>query len=229
MLQKLEVSRLDLDFFRATNMDVIENVMLKDNRWKSQFETGTSNGCLGPSYRASAENSFFGFVNDSEKNKEKRPIYGYFTEGEHGEINNYGRIPPPTNVVQYGRVNFKIKKDIALRKATVTFHDSLNESHGGGFMPTPASKVHFTSLRVKPYSGMNGRFYLKDFKEARTTNWNESYTEAQFHGQLTMEDIESIHISTENGLSDDEMDHVRAIFRKYKKQHPESNIQLIEY
>jgi len=229
LLQKLEVSRLDLDFFRATNMDVIENVMLKDNRWKSQFETGTSNGCLGPSYRASAENSFFGFVNDSEKNKEKRPIYGYFTEGEHGEINNYGRIPPPTNVVQYGRVNFKIKKDIALRKATVTFHDSLNESHGGGFMPTPASKVHFTSLRVKPYSGMNGRFYLKDFKEARTTNWNESYTEAQFHGQLTMEDIESIHISTENGLSDDEMDHVRAIFRKYKKQHPESNIQLIEY
>lgn len=101
------------DFFRATDMNVLKKVMLSDGRWKSQFETGRSNGSLDPSYRAASEIVMFGFNETEgvevdygygsnipkeilEQNKEKRPIYGYFSDDEHGGINSEnGKIPPP--------------------------------------------------------------------------------------------------------------------------------------
>lgn len=114
---KLEEMVAKSQFFRATHVDVLEKIMLVDGRWKSQFETTTSNGILNPSYRAATEVKMFGF-NESEagklvdsnrydwggevvakdvleKDKEKRPIYGYFSDEEHGAINHEGRIPPP--------------------------------------------------------------------------------------------------------------------------------------
>ena len=234
------------DFFRATELSVLERVMNIDGRWKNQFETRTSNGNLNPQYRGAQEMSMFGFnknevlevpVNPEEynyerefpkevleKDKEKRPIYGYFSDDEHGGINyDNGRIPPPTNVQWYGRVNFKIKKERALKKATVTFHDSL--SPGSNWPPTPAAKPHFTSFRLS-YDG--GRV-LGKLKDPSLVNWGESYTEVQYHDQLTMDDVESIHISTGNGLSAGDIEEVRRIFNKYKQQHPESAIQLIEF
>lgn len=123
----------------------------------------------------------------------------------------------------YGTVNVKIKKERALKKATLTFHDSLDPADS--WPPTPAAKPHFTSFRLS-YSG--GRI-LNELKGASVVNWGESYTEVQYHGQLTMDDVESIHISTHNGLYSDDIEEVRRIFRKYKEQHPESTIELIEF
>lgn len=228
------------NFFRATQFEVLEKIMNVDGRWKSQFETGTSQGCLDPRYRAAAEMRMFGFnrANGLEiptatydaavseealkTNKEKRPVYGYFSDEEHGAINHQGKIPPPTNVSQYGTVNFKIKKERALRKSTITFHDSLGADD---WPPTPATKPHFTSFRLS-YSG--GRV-LNELKGSSVVNWNESYTEVQYHDGLTMDDVESIHVSTHNGVYPEDIEEIRRIFKKYKEQHPESTIQLIEF
>ena len=229
------------DFFIATQLGVLEKIMNVDGRWKSQFETGTSQGTLNPRYRAVAEMRMFGFnkTKDSEMpiatydinvpeeslttNKERRPIYGYFSDEEHGAINYEGKIPPPTNVNWYGTVNVKIKKERAVKKATITFHDSLDPTND--WPPTPAAKPHFTSFRLR-YSGGE---ILNKLKGPSVVNWGESYTEVQFHGGLTMDDVESIHISTHNGLYPDDIEEVRRIFKKYKEQHPESTIQLIEF
>ncbi|MDO8499989.1 MAG: hypothetical protein Q7S66_05055 [bacterium] len=236
------------EFFRATPLDVLEKIMNVDGRWKNQFETATSNGTLDPNFRAIKEIKMFGFNKtespvaltdlsqyDSEltlklpkkvleKDKEKRPIYGYFSDDEHGGINNRnGKIPPPTFVDMYGRVNFKIKKERALKKATITFHDSLGP--GSDWPPTPAAKPHFTSFRLSHYGGS----VLETLKGPSIVNWGESYTEVQYHGQLTMDDVESIHISTHNGLYPQDIEKVRKIFNEYKRLHPGSAIQLIEF
>ena len=229
------------NFFRATQLGVLEKIMNVDGRWKSQFETRTSQGNLDPKYRAVSEMKMFGFNKIKgpemptskygneipeevlENNKEKRPIYGYFSDEEHGAINSYGTIPPPTNVFQYGAVNLKIKKERALKKATVTFHDSLRVA--ADWPPTPAAKPHFTSFNLS-YSGNR---ILDKLKSSSVTNWGENYTEVQYHGQLTMDDVESIYISRGNGLLKEDMEEVRKIFNKYKEQYPESTIKLVEF
>ena len=209
-------------FFRATSISVIENIMIKDGRWKSQFETGTSNGTLDPERRAGAEEQMFGFEKKINLNSQTRPIYGYFTDGENGEINSGGEVPPPNNVHQYGEINFKIKKEKALKRATVTFQDSLGSYDE--YPPTPASKPHYGSLmigyRYLPLGGIN---------TTKKKNWGDRYTEVQYHGGLTMDDVESIHISTKNGMTEGHMRKVRDLYKKYMELHPESDIKLIEY
>lgn len=256
------------EFFRATDLYVLERAMNVDGRWKSQFETGTSNVILSTQFRAAQEMKMFGFnrkrkifgLNKTEdiaadtaaseyssgkkkfpkevleKDKEKRPIYGYFSDDVHGAINAGGKIPPPTNVVPYGAINFKIKKERALKKATITFYDTLQRDalpwdalrsdSGSDWPPTPASKPHFSSFRINDYS-IGG--FLDEVRGPSVVNWGEQYTEVQYHGGLTMDDMESIHISTGNGLSQEDIEEVRRIFHKYKEQHPESTIQLIEF
>jgi len=239
---KVEEMVRGANFFRATQLSVLDKIMNVDGRWKSQFETQTSNGALDPGFRAASEMRMFGFnktdevemptatyganVSDEvlQNNKEKRPIYGYFSDEEHGAINSYGKIPPPTNVTGYGAVNIKIKKERALQKATLTFHDSLGP--GSEWPPTAAAKPHFASFRLS-YSG-GGRI-LNELKGPSVANWGESYTEVQYHGGLTMDDVESIHITKGNGLYPEDIEEVRRIFKKYKEQHPESTIELIEF
>jgi len=238
---KVEEMVRGANFFRATQLSVLDQIMNVDKRWKSQFETHTSSAALNPKYRAASEMRMFGFnktdedemstsiyeVNVSDKvledNKEIRPIYGYFSDEEHGAMNEVGKIPPPTNVEWYGRVNIKIKKGRALKKTTLTFHDSLGPANY--WPPTPAAKPHFTSFCL---SNSNGSI-LNELRGPSVVNWGEAYTEAQFHEGLTMDDVDSIHISRGNGLNEEEIEEVRRIFKKYIEQNPESTIQLIEF
>lgn len=122
---------------------------------------------------------------------------------------------------RYGIINVRIKKEVALKKATITFLDSLQ---GSEWPPTPATKPHFTSFPL----GYHGGRILDELKGPSVVNWGKGYTEVQYHNQLTMDDVESIHISTHNYIQPEEMEKVRRIFKKYKQQHPESTIQLIE-
>ncbi|MDP3725557.1 MAG: hypothetical protein Q8R20_03770 [Nanoarchaeota archaeon] len=247
--EKVEEMVARAGFFRATEFRVLEQIMNVDGRWKSQFETATSNGLLNPQCRAKSEMRMFGF-NEAEnfgvlieqyafggerlsdevlaKDRERRPIYGYFSDEDHGAINHTGKIPPSTNLQKYGAVNVKIKRERALEKATVTFHDSLDHSFDPGrdWPPTPAVKPHFTSFRfIHP----DGGHLLEKLKGPSVMNWGEDYTEVQYHGQLTMDDVESIHISTKNLLYPEEIEEIRRIFHEYKQRHPESTIQLIEF
>lgn len=210
------------NFFRATTIEVLDQVMNVDGRWKSQFETNTSNGSLSPSYRSAHEEEMFGFTDDVDANKELRPIYGYFSDNSDGVINYEGRIPPPNNVNYYGTINFKIKKDRTLNKSTVTFQDSLAHSN---ILPSPAAKPHFTSFALLYWETDE----FKSINMPSVTNWGAEYTEVQYHEQLTMDDVESIHICPDNNLSAADIEYIRRTFAKYKEQHPDSTIELIEF
>ncbi len=236
------------DFFVAVRLSVFERIMSGDGRWRSQFETNSSNGCLDPSYRATAELKMFGFnegadspksvesgLDDShsrrrasremiEHNREWRPIYGYFSNDAHGAINGLGRNPPENAVRYYGNINVRLKREKVLGRTTITFHDSLGKE--SNYPPSPAAKPHFTSISLR-FS--LGREILENSKGSSMVNWGENYTEAQYHGQLTLDDVECICVSRDNGVYQDDIDEIKQILIKYKLEHPDSTIQLIEY
>lgn len=193
------------DFFRATGVQYLENILLKDKRFKSQFETKSSEGSFTPTGRAETEHSYFGFVKSVAANKEKRPIYGYFSNSKNGVINSAGTNPPPDSVRMYGRVKIKIKKEVAMRKATVTQTDSLGSTDS--LNAVFAAKPHFT---------MVGRW--SDPLKLTESSKASTYTEAQYHNQLTIDDIEEIIFSTKNYHSEEEglleMNKMVAIARK---------------
>lgn len=276
------------EFFVATPVNVLKEIMSGDGRWKSQFETAEDDfeyswynsiedkiakqeyyrdrdpderdgRCpLYTEYRAIDEMKMFGFnkISDLAKiksieeeyrpvkelendlsniitnNKEKRPIYGYFSDEKNGAINKEGAIPPPTNVLQYGPINVKIKKERALKKATVTFQDSLD--HSDEFPPSPAAKPHFTSTsliyaynvcRVGDQEGVD-KVDL-DNRKTKTSVQRYGYTEAQYHGGLTMDDVESIHISPHNTLDAEEIEEIKEAVNAYNTQNPESSVSLV--
>ena len=72
----------------AVNVHVLKQILLEDHRFKSQFETYKSGAFCSPSSRSIKEHIMFGFEDDILHDKEKRPIYGYFSDGENGEMNS---------------------------------------------------------------------------------------------------------------------------------------------
>lgn len=183
--QHVELLLAKSDFFRATDIKVLDTILNESKRFKSQFETRTSHGSLDTDYRASVENTYFGFSTDKAVDASKRCIYGYFSDNENGVLNSIGEIPPPNKVAQYGTVTVKLKKDRVLHKTTVTFNDSLGYSHA--MAATPASYPHFTSFKLSRSKDPLTRSSIS----AST----EEYVETQYHNQLTIDDIDSVRIS----------------------------------
>ena len=249
MLQKKVEEMVDRsDFWVAVYPDVLQSI-IKDGRWKSQFETNKSTGMFNPKLRTKIEQIAFGFSHrhgDSfnplpytevpeeavKENVQNRSIYGYFTDGEHGSINKTGTIPPPTAVREYGGINIKIERERALKKATLTFHDSLIGRIDRA-PPTPVAKPHFVSLnptvmQLDSHSRPDAvRTVLSEQMHSSITSWGSKYTEVQYHGGLTLDDVESIHISPDNGMDDEEIAEVREMVEQYNKEHPESPIPLV--
>src|ERR1035437_8172996 len=171
------------DFYRSTGLNVLDEILHVSKRYKSQFETGTSEGCLLPDSRAETEYEYFGFREDKTFEPDKRCIYGYFSNDPNGIQNSEGTCPPPNNSSSYGAVTVKFKKDKVLRKTTVAFNDTLGI--GYNLACSPALKPHFTSLgEVSNFENV-----------AIETSKMSYYNECQYHNQLKAEDIESIHYS----------------------------------
>ena len=203
--------------FRATDVKVLENILLRDGRFKSQFETGTSGGTLKPDRRAKVEKAMFGYAEDLPP--AKRPIYCYFSDAEHGENTYTGKNPPPNNTSQYGRVTIMFKKDVENR-ATITGQDSLGTYDENP--PTPYKCPHPVSFSIDGWS-----FSLRD--ELNSTSVARKYNEVQIPGGLSASDIEKIYVSVHNGMSEGDIKLVKDIVEEYNTMHPDNKIILEEY
>ena len=180
----------EASLFRATDLSVLDLVL--GDRYKSQFETGTSHGSLSPSMRAEAEHEYFGFKNDKKHDKESRPIYGYCSNNPNGVQNSEGKHPPQNGASMYGNITVKLKDEVKNR-ATFMFGDSLGATDSRACVPL--TNPHFTAFGM----GSDPLNSVGDTKKI-----SERYVEVQYHGQLKHSDIESIHLSTANiGYSED--------------------------
>lgn len=234
--------------FRATDHKVlIDHILAEDERWKSQFETKSSGGTLSPKYRSRRENRFFGFpehtsdeANTTDESSpyhiSKRPVYGFFTPDRNGVFNYSGTQPPENLTRQYGKVHCKIRES-KYKEASISFGDSLDAKQG----VSPLIKPHYLSLNLgwnEAYSIHRRVFDSEQGKDRVLGEINvknlsgilrSSYTEIQIHNGLRMEDIESLHVSKGNGLSDMNIEELRLAVDKYNSRHPNFPVELILY
>jgi hypothetical protein len=217
--QKMEQATTKADYFKAVHVDVLRNI-LKDRRFKTQFETHSSGGTLDPSYRAQEEAKMFNYVNDEKKGNTVRPNYGYMSDNENGIVGSFSESSVSSNVGNYGYIHVKFKKDQVENRTTVTFDDSLGSADK--MPPTPSIKPHFTSLKQ--------RHNINNIEHASKPNdWGSSYLEVQYHWPLRTSLIESVHISRKNRLSEEEMSEVKEMVRDYNEQNSNDKIKIVVY
>jgi hypothetical protein len=149
--------------------------ILTEGRFKSQFETQTSAGMLSPKTRADAENKMFGYREDL--NARDRPIYGYL-EPPAGQPR-----PNWSGEESYGDVKFTLKDSVRDR-TSATWDDSL-------FSQTRPSAI--TEPRASSY---NPGYTFGDTR-LKPGQLGYPYTELQFHKGLTVDDIASITLKTQ--------------------------------
>ena len=140
------------------------NVLEGDGRFKTQFETKTSNGTLNTRVRAAAEKNMFSYPESLTPSL--RPVYGYLSP-------KGGDISGPSH---YGNIKLVMKEEVRAR-ATFTFGDSL------GLMPyaapSPVADPKYWSVRA--WSKPLNKVGLEDAP---------SYPEVQYHGGLSIADID---------------------------------------
>lgn len=174
---------------------VLPLVFSKDGRFKSQFEVGTSCGALNSSLRSRTESIYFDFPDSPLREKELRPIYGYSTSDKQG-INYYRSDgTPDPSIRPYGDVYCEVKRGKALKSATITFGDSLNNYND--FAATPFAKPHFTSLNVRDLTEYldNSPGFESGTHKSLTGAGGYNYEELQYHNQLTLDDIKTINVT----------------------------------
>lgn len=138
-----------------------------DGRFKTQFETGTSNGLFSPEGRKKVEKDLFGAPYDLPDNQ--RPIYGLL-DGSHGQTDR-GRW--------YGSVKVRLKKDRIKDRTTISIGDSLDYGAAGMRITDPdTTVVPDDILSANDISKIHER----------------SYTEFQVFGGVTLGDVERVDI-----------------------------------
>ena len=161
-------------------------LIINNGRFKTQFETGTSNGIFDPSVRKGYESMMFGFPR--ELPHEVRPVYGY--------IAPLGEVPSPQQGPhQYGNIKV-VLKDSVRQRTTVTVGDSLSFDKQ---LPSPALKVDRYSWHPHTIQGDvaiagNPAAALLE----RSTRYSGGYVEAQIHGGLNVTDISRIVVDEES-------------------------------
>ena len=112
-------------------------LLIRDGRFKTQFETNTSRGSLFPEARAETDIGQFGYHPDTAP--QMRPVYGYLTTGGIMDKDKFRSIKI------YGELQFVLKKDTHSRSTYAT-HDTL----GMGITPSP---VGVPSAKASAYKG----------------------------------------------------------------------------
>jgi hypothetical protein len=138
--------------------------VLRDGRFKTQFETGTSSGMFDMAARRASEAAGLGIPTDAPVGD--RPIYGYFdVQGEDAS--------------NYGSVQF-VLKDAVKARTTATAGDSLGLFAADLVIGTPCLAPAIGSLDGE--IGNINRGYRDSM----------FYVEAQIQGGVTLDDVQEL-------------------------------------
>lgn len=163
--------------------------VLRDGRFKSQFETKSSSGLLDNTLRAGSERGMFGYPFDLAP--ADRPIYGYLTN-------------PNSRVSPYGNIRVVLKDDVRPR-ATITFQDSLSGGGGGNtFLPVPLERPSIYAVDFALSGVRRDPLTLIKADEPQVTQlarMSDGFTEAQIHGGVGVGDIAEVVFPRESFLS----------------------------
>lgn len=179
-----------------------------DNGFLNQFETGTSGGTLSSQTRKTASYRLFG--NEASKMKDSEfEKYGYLGSTDFA-------VDAKTSATsQYGSTIIHFDKDKLKDRVTYTVDDSLGNAMYGEVAGGKIGKE--CSISGVPI--YNTDDLLEYFKES---DWNEidnadnlaqtigcRYWELQYHGDLTINDVESICFTKRDKPTDDVLEQLK--------------------
>jgi hypothetical protein len=145
--------------------------ILRDQRVRTVFETGTTRGVSNLEYRRQTESALFGIGYGADARR--RPIYGYLQGSEEDALYDFGPVV------------LHLSSSVAER-TTVTIGDTLWQTDNGTLpclAPTPLADPTDAALHTD-----------SDFAGATTIaeTTPAGYSEAQIHGGVELADIESV-------------------------------------
>lgn len=160
--------------------DNIFSKVLKDGRFKSQFETGKSKGLFDPKFRAEVEANVLGV--DPFIEPEQRPIYGYL-----GDAKSDGNLEASDH---YGSVIARMK-DTVRPRTTVTANDSLDRAADSTAMPINAPDIDYRiGVQGSWRNLINKELTPEQITASKATH--ALYMEAQIQQGASISDIEHV-------------------------------------
>ena len=206
-----------------------------ENGYKSQVETGQGGygAAKGKDLRKNASNKFYGHGGLDDTEYEKCGYIGLADETEDWNDDGhpgYGGGSPLT---------YTLKKEAVQDRTTYTYGDSLNTRYSltsAGYAGPAPTLEGLTSMGSKRSVDRILKAYqeYKDGKIDYTTMFenirrgvNNGYIELQFHGPVTVKDIERVSFGTEKDLANAFNKMSEARQKRVVKLLRENNIDLI--
>lgn len=178
-----------------TKNDILSFWKVGEERFKTQFETGTSMGSNNNRLRARAEKAGLGYSSDPDVRRSERPVYGALrTDPNAGK--HYGGPG--------GGFAWKVKDEVKARM-TVTMGDSLGPFQSGSQMGTPMNDPGLEGIGATWGQGSFVRYAKSKRTQADLDDFMLSiaYIEWQCQGQLLLSDIEWVEDRGRNLSSGD--------------------------
>jgi hypothetical protein len=172
VVERLKAAVATNSLCKRTGIHAMETVLATDGRFKTQFETGRSEGCLSPEHRNNAEVKGMGFADGKKITPHLRPVYGYI-EGAGSNSESYGEIK-------------LVMKDSVKKRTTITCGDSLGMFAEGYACGSPMLNPGIECLD-------DSIEYLMDAKKGKgmgTEGWR--YMEAQMTGGLELAEVQKV-------------------------------------
>lgn len=179
--------------FRLKDIDSL----IESERFMNQFETGTSGGTIHEGYRKQATNNLFG-VKSKITRKKHYEKYGYFGNKDPMQDYLYNKSFS-RGVSQYGDVIVHFSKEKMDGKVTFTINNSLGPSVNKEIIADNPNSPHLLSVNRKDFD-----YYISSLKSKKFNTPEEfssmldvRYIEAQYHGDVVLSDVSSMHFTDE--------------------------------
>jgi hypothetical protein len=169
--------------------------VLEDGKFKNQMEVGQSRGLYDPTTRKTASAGLFGTDVDELKPSDFEK-YGYLDSKDKAKA-----LKNPA-AAGYGGVLVTFKRDRVANKTTFTVGDSLDGVLGmrknliaGDTQNPRANGIQTYELRTFAATPKRNRPTLPTDAQEFADHFRGEYFEIQYHGELTLDDVESVAVS----------------------------------
>ena len=193
MHEQLEKIINENDLAMRVRREYVESII--DTHFKNQMETGTSQGANAPDIRARLSAAYFGHPYDSMRKTSPDTFekYGYLAPRDKVAAMN-------ASAGWYGDVVFRFKRDSVIDRTTFKTDDTLNiwsgtsDAIAGSLKRASIAGLHDLDNTTIQKMRRSEQYIHDPDKWVSTVSWG-SYFELQYHGHLSIDDVESVTFS----------------------------------
>ena len=190
---------------RVPGFGILDKII--DEGFKTQFETNSSKGTLDTSSRKKATAQLFGLTKEQVDELEPAEFekYGYLASRDAKE--DFSNM---NSAKQYGKICIRFKREKVAERTTMTVDDSLGPALSGRIIATSITNPKTTSVNYTTLNEVKTSLQTAiqdnpmEPHKAIEGVWGR-YFELQYHGKLTIEDVESIAYNKRDGRGNEDV------------------------